>query len=137
MREGMEANREKSMREAVELDRAKILNNGSARGTNDAVLDLSVPRPMSELFNEKKTGMTGIERKYKDREKEKISRAMREEVAKSVRDKFCATLQHRSEAMRKDHGWLTREALESMRDQYKENISALREGHGTGMRRLR
>ena len=44
-----------------------------------------------------------------------MKRAMREEVTKSVRDEFCVTLQHRSEAMRKDHEWQTREALESMR----------------------
>ena len=45
-----------------------------------------------------------------------MRRAIREEVAKSVRDEFCATLKHRSEAMRKDQKWLTREALESMSD---------------------
>ena len=44
-----------------------------------------------------------------------MKRAMREEVTKSVRDEFCVTLQHRSEAMRKDHEWQTREALEFMR----------------------
>ena len=47
-----------------------------------------------------------------------MRRAMREEVMKTVRDEFCATLQHRSEATRRDHERLTREALESMRDQY-------------------
>ena len=41
---------------------------------------------------------------------------MKSEVAKSVRDEFCATLQHRSKAMRKDHEPLTREALKSMKD---------------------
>ena len=44
-----------------------------------------------------------------------MRRAMREEFAKSAREEFCATLQYRSESMRKDHGQLTREALESMR----------------------
>ena len=62
---------------------------------------------------------------------------MREEVAKSVRGEFCATLQHRSEAMRKNHERLTREALESMRDHNEDNISALRKGHGTEMKMLR
>ena len=47
--------------------------------------------------------MTGIEHKYKDREEEKMRRAIREEIAKIVRDELCATLQHRSEAMRKCH----------------------------------
>ena len=44
-----------------------------------------------------------------------MRRAMREEVAKSAREEFCATLKHRPEAMRKDHERLTGEALESMR----------------------
>ena len=66
MREGMEADHEKRMREAVEQSRDKILNNGSASCTNDSVPDLSMPSPMSESFDEKKTGITGIERKYKD-----------------------------------------------------------------------
>ena len=39
--------------------------------------------------------------------------------------------------MRKDHERLTREALESMRDRYESDISALREGHGMETRRLR
>ena len=38
--------------------------------------------------------------------------------------------------MRKDHKQLVREALESMMDQYKDNISALREGNCTEMKRL-
>ena len=46
--------------------------------------------------------MKGIELKDKDREEEEMGGEMREEVAKKVMDKFCATLQHRSEAMRKD-----------------------------------
>ena len=62
---------------------------------------------------------------------------MREEVAKSVRNEFCATLQHRLESMRKDHGRLTREALNSMRDRYEDEISALREGYGTEMQSMR
>ena len=62
---------------------------------------------------------------------------MREEVAKSVREELCTTLKHRLEAMRKYHERLTRDALESMRDWYKDKISALREGRGTDMRRLR
>ena len=78
MREGMEADPEKSMREAVEQARAKILNNGSDGSTNDAVPDLSMPSLVRELFDEKKTGMMGIERKNKDREEEKMRRAMRE-----------------------------------------------------------
>ena len=64
----MEANHKKRMRKAVKQARAEILNNGSAGGTNDAVPDLSMPSPMSESFDEKKTGMTGIECKDKDRE---------------------------------------------------------------------
>ena len=55
--------------------------------------------------------MTGIESEDKEREEEKMRRAMREEVVKSIRDELCATLQHRSEDMRKDHERLTREAL--------------------------
>ena len=66
-----------------------------------------------------------------------MRRAMREEVAKSAREEFCATLKHRPEAMRKDHEWLTREALDSMRYRYEADISALREGHSTEMQRLR
>ena len=49
-----------------------------------------------------------------------MRRAMIEEVAKSVRDELCTTLQHRSEAVRKDHKRLTREVLESMRDLYED-----------------
>ena len=49
-----------------------------------------------------------------------MRKAMTEEVAKIIRKEFCATLQHRLEAMRKYHKWLTREALESMRDQYED-----------------
>ena len=51
MMEGMEANHENSMREAVKQDRAKILNNGSAGGTNDAVPDLSMPSLTIESFD--------------------------------------------------------------------------------------
>ena len=40
---------------------------------------------------------------------------MREEVTKSVRGKFCATLKHRLNAMKKGRKWLTREVLEYMR----------------------
>ena len=39
--------------------------------------------------------------------------------------------------MRKDHERLIREALESMRYRYEVDISSLRGGHGTDMRRLR
>ena len=49
-----------------------------------------------------------------------MRRATKEEVSKSARDKLCATLQHRSEAMRKDHARLTREALKSMRYQVRK-----------------
>ena len=111
MREGMEADHEKRMREAVEWARAKIFSNTSAGGTNDTVPELSIPIPISESFDENNTGMTGIECEDKDREEQKMRRAMKEEVAKIVRDKFYATLQHRSEAMRKDHERLTSEAL--------------------------
>ena len=102
MREGMEANHEKRMRKAFERTRSEILNNGSAG---------SMPSLKSESFDDKKTTMTGIDCEDKYREEEKMRRAMREEVAKSVRDEFCATLQHRSEAMRKDNGRMTRKAL--------------------------
>ena len=47
---------------------------------------------------------------------------MIEEVTKSVREEFCATLQCRSEVMRNYHKRLTREALDSMRYRYEENI---------------
>ena len=40
-----------------------------------------------------------------------MRRDMIEEVKKSFRCEFCATLQHRSETMRKDHKRLTRGAL--------------------------
>ena len=126
MREGMEANHKKRLREAVELASTKILNNGSGCGTNNDVPNLSMPKPVRKLFNDKKTRMTGIEVKDKDREEDKARRAMREEVEKSVRDEFCSTLQHRPEAMRKDHKQLTREELESTRDRYEDNILALR-----------
>ena len=81
--------------------------------------------------------MTGIERKDKDWEEDKIKRAMREEITKCVRDKLCTTLQHRSEAIRKDHKFLTREYLNSVRYRYKDDTSFLKEGHITEMRRLR
>ena len=76
MREGMEADHEKMMRGAVELARDKIINNGSSGGTNDAIPDLSMPSLMNESSDEKKTGITGIEHKYKDREEEKMRRSM-------------------------------------------------------------
>ena len=66
-----------------------------------------------------------------------MRRYMIEEFLKIVREKFCATLQHRLDSMRKYHKRLTREVLEYMRDSYEDNISVLREGHGTDMRRLR
>ena len=73
----MEADHEKRMREVVKQARSEIINNGSAGGTNHTVPYLSMTILMIELFNEKKTGMTGIERKDKDRGDENISRAMR------------------------------------------------------------
>ena len=39
--------------------------------------------------------------------------------------------------MRKDHKRLTREALDSTRDWYGDDISSLREEHGAEMQRLR
>ena len=92
MREVMDTNHEKRLREAVANTRAETLNNGSAGGTNDAVPDLSIPSLKSKSFNEKKNGITGIECKDKDREDEKTRRAMREEVVKIVRDYLCTTL---------------------------------------------
>ena len=97
------------MKEAIRRARSEIINNVYAGSTKDAVQDLSMPIPMSELFDEKKIRMTGIEHKDKDWEEDKIKRAMREEITKSVRDKLCTTLQHRSEAIRKDHKCLTRD----------------------------
>ena len=120
MREEMEADHEKSMMEVVEQIRAEILNNSSASGTNNAIPDPSMPSPTIKSFDEKKTGMTGIDCKDKYREEENTRRDMGEEMAKSVRDEFCATLQHSSEAMRKDHERLTREALESMRSRVRK-----------------
>ena len=105
------------MREAVERTRAKILNNGSSRGTNDAVPEFSMSISMSKSFYENKTGMAGIERKDNNREEENMRRSMREEFDKSARDEFCAILQHRSEATRKYHKRLMRETVDSMRDQ--------------------
>ena len=64
--------------------------------------------------------MTRIECKAEDREEEKMRRDMREEVAKSARDELCATLQHSLEAMRKHHKQLTRDMLESMRNQVRK-----------------
>ena len=61
MREGMEANHEKGMREAVERARAEIFNKGSASVTNDAIPNPSMPSTMSELFDDKNTGMAGFE----------------------------------------------------------------------------
>ena len=116
----MEDDHDNSMREAIKWAGAGILNNGSAGGTSDAVPDLSMPIPMSELFDETKTRKMGIECKDKEREEDNMRRAMREEVAKSIRDEFCATLQHRSEATRKDHKRLTREALDSMQDRVRK-----------------
>ena len=62
---------------------------------------------------------------------------MTDEVAKSVRDEFCATLQNRVEDMGKGNERVMREVLESMRGLYEGNISALREGHRTEMQSLR
>ena len=56
---------------------------------------------------------------------------------KIVRGELCATLQHRLEAMRKDHKRLMREALESTRDWYEDDISSLKEENGTEMQSLR
>ena len=53
MSKRVEANHEKRIVEAFEQARENILNNGSTRGTNDAVPDLSMPSPMNELFDEK------------------------------------------------------------------------------------
>ena len=72
----MEANHEKRMRKAVKWARDKIFNNGSASGTNCAVLDLSMPSPTSESFDKKKTVMLGIECKDKKRYEENMRRAM-------------------------------------------------------------
>ena len=76
MRECMGANHEKMMREEVKRARDRIFNNGSAGGTNDTFPDLSMPSPTSELFDEKKTGMTGIECEDKNREGETMKRDM-------------------------------------------------------------
>ena len=46
---------------------------------------------------------------------------------KIVRNEFCATLQNRSEAMRKDHKWMKREMLGSTRYRCDYDISAPRE----------
>ena len=54
------------MMEAVKQTRARIFNNGSSGSTNDAVLDISIPIPVSESFDENNTGMTGIGLKDKD-----------------------------------------------------------------------
>ena len=70
-----------------------------------------MPGLIKKWFDEKKTGIKGIECEDKYREEENMRRAMGEEIVKSVRDEFCATLQHRSETMRKDHKRLTRGAL--------------------------
>ena len=67
MRVGMEVDHEKRMRKAVKRSRAEILDNVSVDDTNDAILDLSMLSPLIETFNEKNTGMTGIERGYNDR----------------------------------------------------------------------
>ena len=77
MREWMDEDHKKKMREAGEQARAEILNNVSASGTNDAVPDVSMPIPMRELFDEKKTRMMGIDPTDKDREKEEMRRAMK------------------------------------------------------------
>ena len=45
-----------------------------------------------------------------------MRRYMIEEFLKIVREKFCATLQHRLDSMRKYHKWMTREVLEYIRD---------------------
>ena len=51
IREGMEADHDKMMREVVEWAREKILSNVSAGGTNDAVPDLSMPSLTIESFD--------------------------------------------------------------------------------------
>ena len=134
--EGMKDNHKKRMRKAVELARDKIINNVSAEGTNDAVPDLSTNSPIREYFDEKKTGMTGIECKNKDREAKELMRATREEVTKSTRDELCSTLQHMSEATRKDHKWLARDAMESMRYQVRKYISREQIGREKRVREL-
>ena len=58
--EGMEADHEKMVKEAVERARSKILNNSSVDGTNDVVPDLSMPSMASEFSDEEETGITGI-----------------------------------------------------------------------------
>ena len=47
MMERMKYDNEKRMTDAIERARDKILYNGSAVGTNDAVPDLSMPIPIS------------------------------------------------------------------------------------------
>ena len=86
MAEIVEANHGKRIREAVKQAREKILNNAPTGSINDAVPDLSMPRPMRESFDEKKTRMAEIEPIYKYREEEKTRRARREEATKSVRE---------------------------------------------------
>ena len=76
MREEMEVNYKKIMREAVGRARDEFVNNGSTSSTTDDVRYLSIPIPMSELFDEKKIGITGIDREDKYREEEKMMRAV-------------------------------------------------------------
>ena len=81
----METNYKKKIREEVGRARKTILNNGSTGGKNDSVPDLSLSSLMRKSFNDMKTKITGIECEDKYREEENMMRAIREEVAKSVR----------------------------------------------------
>ena len=94
IRKEMEYNHGKGTMEAVKWAMARILNNGSNSGTYDSVLDFSIPSPIIDSFNEKEVGMTGIERKDKDRKEEKMGISTREDVVKIIRIELCATLQH-------------------------------------------
>ena len=81
----METNYKKKIREELGRARKAILNNGSTGGKNDSVPDLSLSSLMRKSFNDMKTKITGIECEDKYREEENMMRAIREEVAKSVR----------------------------------------------------
>ena len=54
-------------------------------------------------------------RKMREGRESDHEKRMREAVKQARAEILCATLQHRLEAMRKDHKRLTRKALESMR----------------------
>ena len=71
MKEGMEANHKKRAGGPVKRASNKILNNGSTRGTNDAVPDLSMPSPMIEFLMRIRPGQRGVQCEDKDRDKEK------------------------------------------------------------------